>query len=303
MANSWLMQKRGVLILMIASAFLSTGLVDPAMSAPTNDNLAAATSVPGVPFFSQRDTATATMQTGEQSCFAATGRSVWYKLVLNENPIGTFGAGADDTYVRTNNHNVAVVAHTLGSNYDTTISIFDGSPGAANKVGCSNDVVAGVVRQSSFTLTLVSGHVYYISVASAGPGGGTLKFSLDRVPLNDYFGEAYDASLPVNRFVTSNVGAVLETFDPRNCLNMFNTLWYKRRGSVNHTVHLDSVGSTFQTAIAVWQQNSDGTFSSAPIACGGSQVDFTATAGVTYLFQVGGANGAVGGLVLNIEKR
>ncbi|MEO7804236.1 MAG: hypothetical protein ABIS18_07595 [Actinomycetota bacterium] len=289
-----------VIMVSIVATFVLSGSIDLASAAPSNDNLASATLVPGLPFLSQRDTTTATMQVGEYSCYPTTSKSVWYKLVLNENPIGTFAAG-DDSYVRTNNHNVAVVAHTLGSNYDTTISIYDGSPVGTNKVGCNNDIAnLGAIKQSSVTLTLVSGHTYYISVAALGVGG-SLRFSLDRAPLNDYIGEAYDASLPTNRFVHTNIGATLEPNESRSCFSIVNTLWYKRRSASVENVHADTTGSSFNTAVAVWQQSATGGFT--PITCGRTEVNFTAAPGVTYLFQVGGAGNAVGGLVLNIERR
>lgn len=71
---------------------------------------------------------------------------------------------------------------TIGSTYDTVLSVWSGSPGSFVNVACNDDIVPGVNIQSQLSnVQLTAGTTYYIMVSSFGPpdpnpialGGGT----------------------------------------------------------------------------------------------------------------------------------
>jgi photosystem II stability/assembly factor-like uncharacterized protein len=59
---------------------------------------------------------------------------------------------------------------TIGSNYDTVLSIWTGSAGSLVNVACNDDIVQGVNIQSQLSgVPLTAGTTYYIMVSSFGP--------------------------------------------------------------------------------------------------------------------------------------
>jgi hypothetical protein len=67
------------------------------------------------------------------------------------------------------------VADTFGSNYDTVLSVWTGSPGTFAPVAC-NDDTGSLQSQVSFAAT--SGTTYFFMVTAFGNDGGTLVFNL-----------------------------------------------------------------------------------------------------------------------------
>lgn len=59
---------------------------------------------------------------------------------------------------------------TVGSSYDTVLSIWTGSPGSLTSVACNDDINPGIVTQSQISsVALTAGTTYYIMVSSFGP--------------------------------------------------------------------------------------------------------------------------------------
>jgi len=59
---------------------------------------------------------------------------------------------------------------TVGSSYDTVLSIWTGSPGSFTSVACNDDINPGIVTQSQISsVALTAGTTYYIMVSSFGP--------------------------------------------------------------------------------------------------------------------------------------
>jgi hypothetical protein len=99
--------------------------------------------------------------------------------------------------------------------------------------------------------------------------------------------------------------ATLEPGEPQPCAGINRTVWYSFTPSTDVTLIADTVGSSYDTALAVYTGTSLGTLST--VACnddGGpgllSRVQFSATAGVTYHFQVGGYFSSSGHLDFNL---
>ena len=63
----------------------------------------------------------------------------------------------------------AVSANTIGSTYDTTLSVWTGTPGSLISVACNDDIADGQYTQSQLSFTATAGTKYYFMVAPFGP--------------------------------------------------------------------------------------------------------------------------------------
>lgn len=147
---------------LVAVALLAFAVFIPSLAqaaVPANDEIGAATAIGSLPFTDTLDTTEATTAAGDPDC-AGNGPTVWY----------TFTPGAD----------IRLDANTFGSSYDTTISVYTGSPGALTQIAC-NDDAAGLQSQVVFDAT--GGQTYYIMAGSFGSGsGGSLTLTLRQAP-------------------------------------------------------------------------------------------------------------------------
>jgi hypothetical protein len=160
LSRGWL---RACAALVVGGIFATFPAPSAHAAPPSNDEVANAVSVSGVPFSETRDTSEATFAEGDSGCGAAT---VWY-------------AFTPDT-------NAAYLFETRGSDYDTTLAVFEGSPGDGNLLACNDDYFD---LQSAIWLELTAGTTYYVEagtccgaeIGQVGPGG-TLVFNVDLAP-------------------------------------------------------------------------------------------------------------------------
>lgn len=129
--------------------------------APANDNFASAMNITSTTFTDTKDSSGATTQTNDPAPACSqdpripfvTGISntIWYKVV----PTGSGAANID----------------TIGSSYDSVLSVWSGtSQTALTAVACNDDITQGIVVQSQLTgVPLTAGTTYYIMVSSFGP--------------------------------------------------------------------------------------------------------------------------------------
>jgi hypothetical protein len=80
-----------------------------------------------------------------------------------------FTPDTDDTYAFT----------TIGSDYDTSLGVHEGSPGSLSLVGCNDDAFG---LQSALAVELTAGTPYYIEAGACCGGPGTLVFNVDHAP-------------------------------------------------------------------------------------------------------------------------
>jgi len=127
---------------------------------PANDNFANATVVKAVPFTDAVDNSSATTETTDPTPPCITNstnprtKTVWY--------------------VYTSGANGPVTIDTIGSSYDTTLSVWTAVGGAGASlqfanVACNDDIIRGVVTQSQLTFSASAGITYYVMIASFGP--------------------------------------------------------------------------------------------------------------------------------------
>jgi len=130
---------------------------------PPNDNFANAINIIPYTFGDVQDSSGATTESTDptppcvQQSQGNTGghpngayNSIWYKFT----PVVSAGLNVD----------------TIGSSYDTVLSVWSGSPGSFVNVACNDDIIPGVNIQSQLAnVQLTAGTTYYIMVSSFGP--------------------------------------------------------------------------------------------------------------------------------------
>jgi hypothetical protein len=267
-------------------------------AAPANDNFAAATPVSSLPTSFNLDTTCATTEVagGEPTtvflCAKAIGNTVWYRFTAPTN--------------------TAVTIDTVGSSFDTIIGVYVGS--ALNRltnVACNDDIQPGVL-QSRLSFLAGAGTTYYVQVGGFNAAFGTLavNFTAPPPPANDIFASAIALPAGTTRAVT--FGASTEPGEPTTVDAtcgpsggvIGRTVWYTLTPTSNGIVTLDTIGSDFDTVLAVYTGSAVNALTR--LACNDdavnqqSQVTVPVMAGTPYRVQVGGLNGAAGNLVLNV---
>ncbi|WP_437975830.1 hypothetical protein WMF11_50035 [Sorangium sp. So ce295] len=146
---------------MYAALAFATLLLFPTRAAhaqPANDAITSATVVPQLPFTDTISTVDATTALDDPNC-AGNGPTVWY------------------SFTPSTDVDVFVEANTFGSEYDTTVSVYTGSPGNLTQLACNDDAV-GLLSRVVFNAT--AGTTYYVMVGAYGSGpGGNLVFTMD----------------------------------------------------------------------------------------------------------------------------
>jgi hypothetical protein len=142
---------------------LSVWTGSAAAAPPSNDDIANATVVTGVPFEDGPvDTSEATAAADDpQDCH--NNGSNWY----------IFKPTAD----------MSIEVNTIGSDYDTTLGVYTGSPGSLSLIGCNDDRYD---LQSAVRFNATAGTTYFFMVGfccgNGGTGGGTLFLNVQESP-------------------------------------------------------------------------------------------------------------------------
>ena len=265
-------------------------------SAPANDSFSAATQIAYLPFEdSYVDNTSATLEDGESDvgCFGDIGSTVWYRI----SPSSSYAI------------RVRVVPVT---DIDTVVAVFDGT---------SFDNLFAISCADEFTnhgtetaiAPLVGGRSYYIQVGgwthTSANGQFTVKVKRAPGPANDHF--ANSAALALGSLTTANTTtATLEAAEsPPSCgPTIGRTVWYRYTPTTTRTLVANTVGSGFDTILAAYTGPSIDSLTE--VACNDdrprvpdlmSKIRFTAIAGHTYYFQVGGFWAQGGDLVLRLK--
>lgn len=129
-------------------------------------------------------------------------------------------------------------------------------------------------------------------------------------PINDAFASALpvtSAALPYSNAQDTTAAAV-EDGEPNPCVNigLARTIWYSFTPRVNGIYQVDTQGSNYDTAIAVYEDTEIGIGGLIEIDCNDdittlrSAMKFNAEADTTYAIQVGGFQGAGGSVQFNV---
>ncbi len=254
---------------------------------PANDAFASAQPLLGSEVSRGADTnRNATKEAGEPAHAGnAGGASIWYSWTAPANS--------------------QVVLDTAGSDFDTTLAAYIGSPVSSLTEVASNDDFGGL-QTSRVEFMAHEGVTYRIAVdgymGSDEVATGDVRFRLaqsEEPPPNDSFNTPTLLNgINAFRSYDSNVGATKETSEPNHGSNAGGaSVWYSWTAPANSQVVLDTAGSDFDTLLAVY---TGGSLSSLVEVASNdnatlgmdltSKVEFAATSGQTYRIAVDGVN-------------
>jgi hypothetical protein len=130
------------------------------LAIPANDEFANAVAISTLPFTDNLNTTEATAVGDPANDCLVDGHTVWYQ----------FTPSAD---MRLN-------ANTFGSDYDTGIAVYTGTPGALTQITCNDDALPGHTVESNVNFDAAAGTTYYFMVGSCcGSDGGNLVFNVN----------------------------------------------------------------------------------------------------------------------------
>jgi hypothetical protein len=148
--------------LLLAIALTFAGVLPASAALPSNDDFASATVVTEpLPFTNTINTSEATTAPEDPDCYG-NGPTVWYEYTPSQDML--------------------IEADTFGSDYDTTLSVYTGSPGSLTQIGCEDNPqlpYGPQASQAAVIFNVVAGQTYYFMVGASGSGlGGTLVFNV-----------------------------------------------------------------------------------------------------------------------------
>ncbi len=289
---------------MLGAALLALLLAAPAWSqtsrAPANDNFSSAQVLSGAAGSVTGTTVQATKQSGEPNHAGnAVAHSVWYRWTAPSTGTAT--------------------VDTVGSSFDTELGVYTGSAVSALNVVASNDDISSTVWQSRVTFTATAGTTYRIAVDGWRGDSGSVKLSWSgasappppppppppSAPANDAFAAAQAIGAAAGTVGGSTVGATKEPGEPNHAGNAGGrSVWFSWTAPNDGTATLDTIGSSFNTLLAVYtgasvaglaQIASNDDISTAQAQ---SRLSFAATGGTTYRIVVDGSAGAAGSVTL-----
>ncbi|MFL5893934.1 MAG: Ig-like domain-containing protein [Thermoleophilaceae bacterium] len=266
---------------------------------PANDNFADAQALTGSSIFVNGQTGAASKETAEPDHAGdGGGHSIWYSWTAPAD-----GAVAIDTC--TSAFNTLVGVYT-GSALDSLTPVASNNDAAIGR--CDNAGSSGV---SYVKFTAVAGTTYKFAVDGAGGASGIVGLRLVYPPAND---DLADATQLVGKELTASGSTVGATREPTEGTHaqVFggHSIWYSWTAPSDGLVRLETCGSTFNTALAVYRGS--GTPGSLTAVAGNndtgsgdcwfqSALVFNASAGQTYRFAVDGQSGQTGAVSLYLK--
>ena len=272
-------------------------------AAAVNDETGSATTISSLPARFTEDTSAATAGAADpvHSCTSrADGHTVWFRYVT--------AAGG------------YLFLDTLGSSYDTVLSIYDGAATTPNEKEC-NDDISSSIRQSALVVPVTGGHTYLIEVSAwkDGVGGGLVLNVMPAgvAPSNDLVGNPIAIPALPYTVQEDTVDATQSASDPRHSCDVWEnvaypdlrTVWFRYTATFTGTIQIDTYGSYYDTVLSAYPASDTGT----ELACNDDANDGTlqsaavigVTAGKSYLIEVSeyddGTPGSGGLMQLNVN--
>ena len=194
-----------------------------------------------------------------------------------------------------------------GSSFDTVLAVYTGSVlSSLGAIRMNDDFDTNTY--SKVFLATEAGEKYQIVVDGKGtpPTGRialNIKPTLNR-PANDDFANREEILTIPAAIVASNENASAEIDEPDHAASAANvSLWWTWQSTTNSAVEIDTIGSDFDTLLAVYTGSSVTDLTevvSNDDGGGASRVMFSALLGTTYHIAVDGFQGATGEVHLNL---
>jgi len=173
-------------------------------SAPANDNIANAIAATTSNFTSTVDNSAATTENTDPTPPCALTapvpstnprtKTVWWSLTAASSG--------------------SLILSTIGSAYDTTLSVWTGTPGSLTNIACNDDISPGQYRQSLLSFSATAGTKYYIMVAPFGPPNTGADLLGGKTVLNVSAGSLSSLSAsPSSRTVAAGASATFTITD------------------------------------------------------------------------------------------
>jgi subtilisin-like proprotein convertase family protein len=254
---------------------------------PPNNNFANAQGLSGGSASVIGTTINATKESGEPNHAGNSGgHSVWY-----------FWTAPGNT---------TVVVDTVGSSFDTLLAVYRGNSVNALTTVASNDDIASGNLQSRVTFTPVAGTTYRIAVDGYGGASGGIVLTLSQIPSNDNFAFCEFTGGASGLVTGSTREATKETAEPNHAGNSGgHSIWYCWTAPDSGSVTFDTIGSNFDTLLAVYTGDtvngltvraSNDNISGNNLQ---SRVTFSVVGTTMYHIAIDGRSGAVGNTTLS----
>jgi Ca2+-binding RTX toxin-like protein len=276
------------LLVTAALVALTTALAPAAaFAAPANDDFAAAEVITGATGTATGSNLDATKEAGEPDHAGNSGgHSIWYSWTAAEDG------------------NLAIT--TSGSTFDTLLAVYTG--GAVNSltlVAANDDDGSGFTTSSTVSFAVSNGVTYMVAVDGFAGKVGFLRLRWHPAPANDNFADR--EALPSTSIgsATGDVqGATTEVGEPSGL--GAGTIWYSWTAPADGTYKFDTVGSNFDSVLAIYEGSDLSTLDRIGIndddpdrGCCSSWLPIrNTTAGTTYSIAVSSISGPPEDLVL-----
>ena len=259
-------------------------------AAPANDNFANALALIGGNVSTTGRNLGATAQAGEPAHAGALAtRSVWW----------TWTAPASGV----------VIVSTAGSDFDTVLAVYTGAA-VASLTPVASDDQSGGTNTSRLTFTASAGTVYRLAVDGYLGDTGNIALSLQQgvaTSGNDLFANAIGLTGASITTTGGNTNATAEAGEPAHAgFTARKSVWWTWTAPLTGRAQIDTIGSTFDTVLAIYTGASLATLDSVATdddsgGAGTSKAVFTATAGTVYRIAVDGYGGAQGAVTLHVN--
>jgi hypothetical protein len=258
-------------LLVVVGVFAALALPHSAAAVPpANDDFDGAKAVTPLPFSDTFHIPDLSLASDDPAaCIWPTNKTAWYKLtpVLSQRVSFTTNAGV-----------------SIG------LDLFTGTRGALTRVACTRNGY-----QTRLPYDVVAGTTYYLMVSA--PSGWEIDLTVSAEiapsgPPNDDFGSATQISSHAFADALDTTDAI-DSLDDPVCEQWYltNTVWYRWTAPGTRRVRLDTAGSTYEPAFAVYTGTRGALtqlgychyfiYGTPPA------LEFTAVAGRTYHFMVG----------------
>jgi len=257
------------------------------LDTPANDNFSTPVVLAGMSSSLSQFNQCATKQAGEPNHAGSTGgHSLWY------------------SWTPTVTHNALIT--TKRSDFNTVLAIYTGSSVSGLTLIGSNDDISGSYNpQSEVFFQALAGTTYRIAVDGFEAAIGNTVINVNP-PGNDDFDEPYVLLGTGGSTNGTTVGASKHVYEPAHTSDVGgHSVWYTWTAPVNGPVEFNTVGSAFNTTLAVYTGNHlyNNTLVAENDNAGAgvftSTVRFIAEAGRTYEIALDGSGDDNGTFVLS----
>jgi PKD repeat protein len=273
-----------------ASKTLALTVTGGAIQGPPNDDFANRVPLAGVNATATGSNINASAEDGEPEHLVQRSHSAWWTW----------------TAPRT----APVAVSLVGSSFDTVLGVYSGgSMGNLTLVAANDDAALANTSQVTFNATV--GTAYQIAVDGYGEEQGQIALSIVQAAgaavANDAFANAETLAGTSTSATGSNYDATAQAGEPAHAgQTAAKSIWWKWTAPANGVCTVDTIGSPFDTVLAVYTGSSFSSLTSVASddQSGGSntsKVSFNTTTGTTYFFAVDGRSGAGGAVALQME--